>query len=525
MNEVKVFIVDDELHIRERLKHKIEWQSFGIDEVKVFDDGDLALAAFIEESPDILLTDIRMPRMDGISLSREVLKMKPDTRIILMSAFDDKHYLKSAIDLRVIGYIEKPFDIKQLKEFIKRAQTEIRQEEELHDSNSGKLLQIRLQECSEIARTLSRFQHNYESVVYELEQINSEFLNRNIYTSVLIHFSVDRIDAQDQEMLFIYAKIYQFLKDKEIVGVLTEVKKQYLLVHLGASNNEILTRNISEIYNMLSEVLSGVKIHIAVGTMVDDYKLLYQSYQEVAVCIERHFFYNAEILFADTNNRRMGNQGNVYKFNKDIIKHFAILLEAKEERGCYALVESLRADLKENNHTLVRSVKNYYFQLILLILSNRPSKNGDIQKHSDYYLWETIFYVESLDKLHEYVVELLDNYFVTNVGVGRYKNIDTILKYIHDNYANPELSLTEIARVHYMSVPYLCMFFKESTDKTIKSYLIDYRMEKAVFLLMHSELRIAEIAERTGFSNQNYFTKRFSKYYGQTPTKYKEIKR
>lgn len=514
---MKVFIVDDELHIRRRLRDKIDWRSLGIEEVLVFDDGDLAKEAFPKYMPDILLTDIRMLRMDGITLAHSVLQMKPDTVIILLSAFDDKEYLKSAIDLHVLGYLEKPFGLKQVEELLQKATTEIADVRKSAAISTDSLMQNNLQEFSEIARFLSRFHGSYESVADDLEQKRPGFISQTSYVSVLIHITSDKVDTEDQEIAFLYPEIYQFWKEDNISCLLTETKKPYILVHLANDSKEIIIGQIKAFYDKLSIRLPKMKIHIAAGSIVKNYKLLYQSYQEAAVCIERHFFYNEPILFF------RDSKAKVYKFTDEMVNHFNDLLGAKDENGCYIFINQLKMDLMAHDHTLIRNIKNHYFQLILLILEHTPYEQNQTENYSDYYLWETIFYVDSLEKLHECVIELLDHYFAANCKMADpFRNIDAILFYIQLNYANPDLSLTEIAGKHYMSVTYLCMFFKEQTGKTIKSYLIDYRMEKAADLLLHSNLRIAEIAEKTGFSDQYYFSKRFSKYYGQSPGKYKE---
>jgi len=514
---MRVYIVDDEVHIRQRLFNKIDWQLLGIDEVLLFDDGDLAEEAFSDNLPDIILTDIRMPRMDGITLAHAALQRKPNIIIIFMSSYDDKEYLKSAIDLRVLGYLEKPFQLRQVEALLQKAVDEITSVRQLSAINTDSMFQNNIQDLSDITTSLSHYQNSYDSVTEELRQKKPDFLGQNYYVSVLIHAISDRVDAQIQDIPSLYQEVYQFFKENNIAGLLTETKKPYVLMHLAAADRKIISWIIMEFYNRLTGWLPNLKIRIATGSVVCSYKYLYQSYQESTVCMERHFFYNIPVLFSETFGAK------IYNFTDEMTVRFKTLLELKDKKGCYAFINQLKRNLLAHDHTLSRNIKNHYFQLILLIMEYMPAKQENRENNSDYYLWETIFYIDSLEKLNEYVIDLLDIYFADNQKNNiMNRNIDSIINYIQNHYADTDLSLTEIAEYHFISVPYLCMFFKEQTGKTIKSFLIDYRMEKAADLLLHSDLRIMEISERTGFSDQNYFAKRFSKYYGQTPSKYKE---
>ena len=116
---MRIIIADDELHIRRRLAEKIDWRALGVDDVALCSDGDEVVESVRAGGAELLLTDIRMPRMDGIAAAREAKRLCPALTVVLMSAYDDKEYLKSALDLRAAGYLEKPFPIELLKASIR----------------------------------------------------------------------------------------------------------------------------------------------------------------------------------------------------------------------------------------------------------------------------------------------------------------------------------------------------------------------------------------------------------------------
>ena len=122
---MKLLLVDDESFVRERIRLQINWQEIGIDQLEVCDDGERALNVIRVFKPDILVTDIRMPGLDGIKLAEEYLYHNPEAKVIFISGYSDVPYLRSAIRLRAVSYVEKPIDIAELTADIRTAAEEI----------------------------------------------------------------------------------------------------------------------------------------------------------------------------------------------------------------------------------------------------------------------------------------------------------------------------------------------------------------------------------------------------------------
>ena len=118
---MKLLIVDDEKLTREGIRDSLGLESLGISQVLLEDDGIHGLKTALEERPDIVLTDVRMPRMNGVQMAERILKELPGTSIIFMSAYSDKEYLKAAIKLKALGYVEKPLDMEELASAVKEA--------------------------------------------------------------------------------------------------------------------------------------------------------------------------------------------------------------------------------------------------------------------------------------------------------------------------------------------------------------------------------------------------------------------
>lgn len=130
---LKVFLVEDEIIMREGIKRKINWEQEGFEFVGDASDGELAYPLILQSKPDILLTDIKMPFMDGLELSRLVKKELPDTKIVILSGYDEFEYAKEAINIGITEYLLKPITSQQLLEALKKV------EEMILEENSRKL--------------------------------------------------------------------------------------------------------------------------------------------------------------------------------------------------------------------------------------------------------------------------------------------------------------------------------------------------------------------------------------------------
>ena len=134
---MKILIADDEDYTREGLLGEIDWEAFGIDEIMQAVNGDEALKIAKWFRPDIVLTDIRMPKMDGIAFAGEMLRLLPQSKLIFISGYMETEYLKSAIRLSVIDFIEKPIDIAQVQKALRKAAEEIARERKTKEADEG----------------------------------------------------------------------------------------------------------------------------------------------------------------------------------------------------------------------------------------------------------------------------------------------------------------------------------------------------------------------------------------------------
>lgn len=501
---MRVIIADDELHVRRRLAEKIDWEELGVESLELCSDGDEILE-MLETAADLVITDIRMPRMDGIEAVKQARKRWPDLQVILMSAYDDKEYLKSALELRVVGYLEKPFRIGQVRELLEKAQ-------KIVDSRKNAAtiaIQQQKQMIKSAAAVLCQYRSEYKQQCDVLEQNIPEFMQAGTWCAVLICRKEEELGGIEDGVELQCEKL---LEEQNWCGICAGMKRGCVVIVLAADSVK-LRIILQRMYHLLVLRTNGDWM-FAAGTETNHLDGIYDSYQDAVITMERHFYHQTPVLYFDAKKTEP------IDFLKEEQESFQFALQSHNASACLSYLDSLKRSICRHDTTLVRVTKNHYFQLAMLIMQNRPVNGMHI---SEYYLWELFYQASNLEELHGFLVELLTGYMPEEInGQNGTGDIEAILEYINKNIQNPGLSLSDISRAYYMSVTYLCMYFKEKTGTTIRSYIIERRMKKAAELLLYTDLKVTEIAEAVGFTNQSYFTKSFGRYFGMSPSRYKE---
>lgn len=507
---MRVIIADDELHVRRRLTEKIDWKAFGIDEIAVCSDGDEILEKIENQKADLILTDIRMPRMDGITAVRKARKLCPDLTVILMSAYDDKEYLKSALDLQVLGYLEKPFSLEQVRELVKRAAEQKKEQEAAAIAVDFAAREQRRSRLEKIGLALCQYQSSYEEYREYLVREFPEFAKASCYYAVLLRRREEELDRSPDADAVWFADA---LEKYGWCGICAGMKRGGVILLLAGDAFRlewILNRFLH-----LPDLPGAGSWMFAAGSAATELSGIYHSYQDAVITMERHFYHCFPILYYEEK------QTGPMSFGKEEQAGFQFALQSRNLGACLSYLEGLKRTVHQHDTTLVRVTKNHYFELALLILQNRT--DTEQKKIQEYYLWELFYQMSSLDELHNFLVELLNDCMPENAaGAKMTEDISVILEYIDSHLQNPSLSLSDISQKHYMSVTWLCIYFKEKTGTTIKSYIIESRMKKAAQLFTYTDLKVAEVAEAVGFTDQSYFTKSFGRYFGKSPSRYKE---
>lgn len=537
---LKLLIADDEKHTRESIYKHIHWDDIHISQVKLAKNGIDALEIVESFHPDILLCDIRMPRMNGIELAENIRRLFPSCKIIFLSGYADKEYFKSAISLKVVQYVEKPIDFDELKVVIGQAAELVLEEKkekvEATDLKHQLMANLPLA-VNELTLSLIREDNSSSIAIEKICSIFSKFNQHSMYVCAVIWLYWDEISeftAGNKELVskYLLETMHRVFSNKylEINPLLTGIRpgdteiivvKTYMGHEVSKSLQmdfyDILKKISDDLNNMSYIKTTGIKAAIGVGHSISDPADIHSSYVN-AVQAVKHSFYRGfgKLYTSPVQYQKLYEKEQYYKdkflnsIPEDIEAAEMILKEMYDHITSISNIEPL-------------SIKKIMIDLFIQsthIASSLVQSESDIRDRIPDLIkqMESAKTFKSLSTIFTDHIRLI---FKESpyTGVSNKKS-QQVIQYIVDNYSDPTLSIKMIADKLYMNQNYLCTLFKKNTGKTINNYINEYRVIKAKLLLSDSSAKIYEVAEKTGFSDPNYFSTIFKKHTGLNPTKF-----
>lgn len=508
---IKLLIVDDEENTREGLKNFVPWSTLGIDDICLAGDGVAALDVFDKEDPDIILCDVRMPRMNGIEFAQSVKEKKPGCKIIFLSGFSDKEYLKSAIKLGATDYIEKPVIMSELKAVMGKTVKMLGEE---------KLYRIKIDESmmdfkKNLVDKLISPDVDFAELRREIIRVGGRFLDKKTFTVVTVLFTFEMPKKEiavlcDQLTIFLPDTLFGFINPSSLVIIQNDSDETYRIRMafkeladriLGSSNQKHFT--------------------IGIGMPVVGIENIALSYNTAAIACKKQFFtsYESMIYYDRMNDAH-------YSFDHEQISlYFKKCLMENEKQEALDTISKLTADISRNWGTDVDYVKHIMLNLYLAL--HDVSILRDIEKvyseNSRDYFWKKIGGFGTLGEVSDYLKWSIDEFYT---DLGKKDSVDTktdkLEAFIEKYYGDKDLSMKRMSHHVDLSLNYMCGMFKKETGSTINDYLVETRIRKAGEMLKDRDMRIYEIADRTGFKATNYFSRLFKKKTGLTPSEYRE---
>ena len=525
----KVFVVDDEIVIREGLRNNIDWEANGFNLVGEAPDGEIALPMIRDEKPDILITDIRMPFMDGIALCREVRRVMPWSRIVILSGFDSFEYAKQAISLGVQEYLLKPISSEELKKVLARLvksieteQMERRDLEKLRQQmRNGKMLVQDQIISNVIMKGVSESEG--EKILMQMRSFGINLIASH-YTVIEFRTGGNSAASVYTDM---HANLIQLL-DSSSASIFLSSGEGYLnALVLGDGEKDIEERAYSFARSALDELdrMGYTDVRAAIGETVTDFCNIYTSYKSA-----RHTRHIAENENQPLHMRRIIGVRDVPAAPRCSDK--ALELQSLYERMKYADLGDYKKQVMEYVDSL-KVVNTYiplngsYLRSEVLITAFRIIKEagGDPQKVLD-PRWIERSSAE-LDDLEGYVSEALTvmqravRYRESKGNVKGNPAVNKARQYLEANFTNPNLTFQDVVDHVSMSGSHFSTLFSQTTGMTFTKYLIDLRMRKAQELLYNTSMRSSEIAYAVGYNDPHYFSYLFKKCSGITPSEYR----
>lgn len=506
---IKLLIVDDEVFTREGLLERLPLNELSITETRQAFDGIDALNIARDFEPNILLTDVRMPRMNGIELAFEIRKCFPECSIIFMSGYSDKEYLKSAISLRAITYVEKPIELNELEDAIKTAVLENYKSLTIKDGIENKIALEMIDEynISQIENSLTSLFSN--ELAAKLSTSNFVTVLLKTQTSNRNNNFVDLI--KNTCSLYCLNNFISIKNENEIIIQLFFPK--------DSTYKDINSNVFNSLFLSIDEYLSKqTNYYLCVGKIVSELSDIPNSYKVANNLLHNTFYYDYNSIMLP-----IINPTDSYILNDNFYTEFNKYLIAEENQKLVLSIKQLTSDIRNFTNTPVSYVKDIYYRLFLKIFNFATKRNLDLNEsmNSNFVLHKilecpNIFILESflIDEINEFFIILKHKTLKSNPVLS-------VIDYIHNHYSDSNLCLEQISKNTFLTPAYICVIFKDFTSTTVNKYINEYRIEKAQLFLIDSNISMSDIAAKVGYSDGNYFSKIFRKATSYTPSEYR----
>lgn len=517
---IKLLVVDDESTTRNGIIKHINWNELGVDVVKDAKDGIDALKISYDFEPDIVITDVRMPGLNGIELATKLREKFINCKIIFLSGYCDKEYLKAAIKLSAVNYVEKPINIIEIKEAIQKA-VELCKEDVLNMALSENITLIK----QRIVQNLLKSDAKIEECYNLLSLIKSSLLRKNWFSAVIINIVNQKEDHSSDKI--INTEEFTDIVDKcfeniEHIGAFKDNRNFVIILSQDKETGteiESLKKSIDQYVK--EKEISDIKLFYAVGKRIFGIEQLHKSYSSAKDIVKKLFFYGYErvIYSKDESNGNYQIQGNIYD---DFIKYLG---EGNEKEAVF-FIERLCSNINKCDKNSVKDIKNIFLNLMLELI-HEAEKRGiyftDEEQQENKYLWDLISNFNTLEEVKEYIIDKISKIFRKFKDLqNSCRSVFEVKKCIRKNYTNKELSVKFLAEAIFLTPTYLSALFKKETGQNISDYIVEVRIEKSKEFLKNNKLKLHEIASLVGYNDSNYYAKAFKKAEGVTPSEYRE---
>ena len=532
---LRVFLAEDETIIRETLRDTMPWAQCGYTFVGEAGDGEMALPLIQQAKPDVLITDIRMPFMDGLALSKLVLQEFPQMKVIILSGYDDFEYAQTAIGLGVERYLLKPITKSTLMTVLQEVREKIQGER----AQQNYLAQFRqeAQDYEQYARRrfLERIVAGQLSVqeIYEQAEKLDLDLRAQVYDLALVSAVPESSNTEtysEQGARIRDEMVSYFLKHPEYILFRWNLTS-YAVLLLGRQENmeAIVSRCVNKVRQLYQTFGPELSWYAAVGTPTRRLSALPGCFEEASrLWAYRHILPEQHILSAETVKTFTGTGSDHDLSGLDMSKVSPAMLTGVLQN---ASAQEIPSFVDEYIHSLEEALESGPFCQYLMLSARFTATQfvEDLGVEQREYLsglgcLGMVGQQISVEDLKRYLSDILLQAIKLRDRVtgSQYSGqLKQAVRYIDEHYQCEDISLNRVAKEVDLSPNYLSAVFSQEMGTTFVEYLTARRMEKARELLRHSDLRSGEIAAAVGYKDSHYFSFLFKKTQGCTPRDYR----
>lgn len=514
----KLIFVDDEAIVRDGISSCIPWGQNSFELAGLFEHGLQALEYMEKNKVDVVISDINMPRMDGLELSRKIEEKYPDVMVLLLTGYDEFEYAQEAIKFKVREFLLKPITADELSTLLTRLEGELDFLKER--KNQFELMEDKLEASFPLLK--ERFLYRMVSGKLDIQTLTrrKKYFGWNDYGE-FYQISIISIPGSWTELDRITIAEYiksGFKNGEELLSNRTE---DLVILLQGIERRSLNHRSrvlAENAYRYVSK-LKNDQISTGCGDIVDSLILLPESYRGAcnAVDYSRVLGLSQILSIEDVRDRKKIAPERFSELTAELTD----LLKSGSRSLTLEALENIFLYLEKYLLSVLEA--SFYFTRIHITFINFIQEMELYFESDDTSLYQP-GNLESIDHAKIFFTNLLD---LIEDRIEKHRNdavrsrIEKAKHIIAEKKGDSRFSLQEICNDVFLSVSQFSLLFKEGTGKTFIEYLTMCRMEEAKYLLKTTDNRSYEIAEKTGFTDPRYFSILFKKTTGITPIEYR----
>lgn len=535
---IKVFIVEDETVIREGIKRRIDWEANGLCLVGEAGDGELAYPMIQETKPDLLITDIMMPFMDGLELSELVKREMPQIKIIIISGFEHFVYANRALKIGIVDYLSKPVDARKLLNIMIQVREQIEIEKQ-------KRKYIELYEMEREKKRILKKNQLFNDMISDRCSV-SEIISRGLqleidlaakeYNIILFQCWKEKTDVQvelsEQDIMNIIA---EKLEEKQCKAVYFNRESEGGAILVKGKDRDELKCVVNKILKTLDQVTltwTGYRYFAGIGQcftrLRDITKCYYQANKAFAYRLfdqTKNVVFSAELQDIDKDQGMRMNMDEIDlgRMDKDILEDF--LKNGSQQEVADFIDTYIESIGKANMDSMI------FRQYIVLdmnfaalrFLKKIGNKEERLKEHHT-KVGDLLTNISSRELTRNYLIKIVDLCIESRDQMSKSRLegwIEDAKDYINEHYGDEKISLNAVAAYVNVSPNHFSRVFRQVEGKTFVEYLTQTRLNKAKEMLRCSSMKTSDIGSRLGYRDAHYFYYIFKKEVGCTPKDYR----
>ncbi len=520
----KVIVVDDETWICKLIRKIVDWDATGFNIVANAGDGLTALNLIEKHKPDLVITDIRMPGLDGIGLIKAVREKKLDIEFIIISGYSDFEYARSALSYNAFAYILKPLDKDEFEDILHQAKDKISKKHKIKDkleSSDTVMLESDLREIID--------RKNKDISVEILNaRYNTSFTDGPFYTVILKQDIITK-EYNNDDFSYFLSEIKRTYADnfQEIVYFPGKTKDQTVFVIN-------VKKETDDIYGFMKQIMHSFAgegfqkyftLTISIGSRAASLGEIDISFEAAANAMKaRIFLGTGTVIDAKNEAGRLADAKNIIDIRAK--KKLCVLLDVFDTQNAMTEIKRILSDAEKKSAVNLIAFHVTAYEIIDLLFAMMKKKGVQHKRGlGSQQAADFIDGLRSVKEIEDYIYLLLKEFrdaYLNEKHDNSEKLITQIKRFIADNYMT-NINLDEVAKLVCLSPTYVSEIFKRKTGENFSEYLIDYRIEIAKDMLKDIRYKVVDVSLMIGYTDSKYFSRLFKKKVGVNPTDYRKL--